>query len=83
MELSVALSLRVLAVGGSRLQGAKGDGRLKTTASAVGHRLHAWEENGKREGVAQVMYLGDHWAGNTRTQPRPRFPVIYELTSTN
>jgi hypothetical protein len=50
----VGLNLRVLTVRGSRLQGTKGDGRLKTTTSWVGHRLHAWEENRKRRGVARI-----------------------------
>jgi hypothetical protein len=39
---------------GSRLQGTKSDGRLKTTTSWVRHRLHAWEEDRKRRGVAQI-----------------------------
>jgi hypothetical protein len=53
-KVSVALSLGVLTIRDSRLQGTKCDGRLKTTTSWVRHRLHAWEENRKRRGVARI-----------------------------
>ena len=64
----MALSLGVLTVRGSRLQGAKGDGRLKTTTSWVGHRLHAWEEDRKRRGVTQIC-IWQHWVTAKATVP--------------
>ncbi len=62
-QVSVALSLGVLTLRGSRLQGTKGDGRLKTTTSWVGHRLHAWMRTGS-VGVSLGYVSGrPRWAG--------------------
>ena len=63
---AVSVDLNLRDSGGTvtqRLQGAIDDGRLKTTTSRVRHRLHAWEENRKRRGVAGICIGDSHWAG--------------------
>jgi len=52
----------------------RGDDRLKTTTSVVGHRLHAWEENRMRRGATRIISGRPRWANNTRSQPKLRFP---------